>query len=281
MGLQYSWRLNDHERVSLKDYDPDRNGRLRKEESEPLFDRLNQRIGELQELLYAAGSHAVLVVLQGMDTSGKDGTISHVMASVNPQGCRVASFKAPSSEELAHDFLWRIHPHAPGKGMIAIFNRSHYEDVLVVRVHSLVPEEVWRARYDQINAFERLLAESGTIVLKFFLHISREEQAQRFRDRENERDKRWKLSPADFKEREFWDDYQRAFEDVLERCSTKCAPWHIVPANHKWFRGKTVCTALSHARTNRASMAPMSALRTTTSRQLYRYQIGAGHPGTV
>jgi len=179
-----------------------------------------------------------------MDTSGKDGTIKHVMDTVNPQGCRVTSFKAPTDEERAHDFLWRVHAHAPAKGMLAIFNRSHYEDVLVARVHQLVPEGTWQARFDQINAFERLLTESGTIVVKCFLHISKAEQASRFKDREDEAGKRWKLDPQDYVERRRWADYQRAYEDVLERCSTSYAPWYVIPADHKWFRNLAVAEAL-------------------------------------
>jgi PPK2 family polyphosphate:nucleotide phosphotransferase len=244
MALDYAWKLDDGKKVSLEDYDPEFHKGLHRDDAEPLFEGLNAKLASLQELLYAAGTHAVLIVLQGMDTAGKDGTISHVMQNVNPQGCRVTSFKSPTEEDRAHDFLWRIHPHAPGKGLIAIFNRSHYEDVLIVRVHDLVPEKVWKARYDHINAFEQLLVESNTIVLKFFLHVSKGEQAQRFKDREEEKDKRWKLNAGDYEERRFWDDYQRAYEAVLERCSTKDAPWHVVAGNHKWFRNLAVAEAI-------------------------------------
>ncbi len=247
MGLDYSWKLDDGAHISLRDYDPGFHKRLERDAAEPIFARLNARLGDLQELLYAAGTHAVLIVLQGMDTAGKDGTISHVMQNFNPQGCSVASFKAPSEEERAHDFLWRVHKQAPARGHVTIFNRSHYEEVLIVRVHELAPENVWKAHYDHVNDFERLLADSDTIVLKFFLHISKEEQAQRFHDREEEKDKRWKLNAGDYEERRYWDDYQRAYEALLERCSTKHAPWHVVPANHKWFRNLAVAEAIVEA----------------------------------
>jgi PPK2 family polyphosphate:nucleotide phosphotransferase len=194
--------------------------------------------------MYAAGKNSVLMILQGMDTSGKDGAIRAVMANLNPQGCRVESFKVPTSHELAHDFLWRIHRVTPELGIFGVFNRSHYEDVLVVRVHELVPEEVWKGRYDQINHFESLLASSGTIVLKFFLHISKEEQEERLRAREEEVGKAWKLSAGDWREREHWDAYQAAYEDALSKCSTDAAPWYIVPADRKWFRNLAITETL-------------------------------------
>jgi PPK2 family polyphosphate:nucleotide phosphotransferase len=194
------------------------------------------RLDELEELLYAAGTHSVLIVLQGMDTSGKDGTIRRIFRHSNAQGTRVAPFKVPTPEELAHDFLWRVHRQAPAKGEIVVFNRSHYEDVLVVRVHGLVPEDRWKARYARINEFERLLADSGTIVRKYFLHISKEEQERRLLDREAEEEKAWKLSARDWEERERWDAYQRAYEDALGQCSAEHAPWTVVPADQKWYR---------------------------------------------
>jgi PPK2 family polyphosphate:nucleotide phosphotransferase len=179
-----------------------------------------------------------------MDTSGKDGAIRSVLDAVDPQGCRVESFKVPTAEELAHDFMWRVHAVTPRKGMIGVFNRSHYEDVLVVRVHELVPEKVWRARYDHINHFERLLADSDTLILKFFLHISKKEQEQRLLEREQDVTKAWKLSAGDWRERERWDEYQRAYEDAIERCSTDAAPWYVVPANRKWFRNLAIAEVL-------------------------------------
>jgi PPK2 family polyphosphate:nucleotide phosphotransferase len=198
--------------------------------------KLNEKLEALQDLLYAENKHKLLVVLQAMDTGGKDGTISHVFEGVNPLGVRVASFKVPTPEELAHDYLWRVHKQVPGKGEIVIFNRSHYEDVLVVRVHSLVPEVVWNKRYAQINDFERMLAEEGTTILKFYLHISPDEQKQRLQDRLNDPTKQWKFNVGDLKERELWPQYMQAYEDMLNKTSTEWAPWYIVPANHKWYR---------------------------------------------
>lgn len=206
--------------------------------------RLNRRLEELQELLYAEGRHKLLIVLQAMDTGGKDSTIRHVFDGVNPQGVKVASFKKPTPEELAHDYLWRVHEHAPGTGEIVIFNRSHYEDVLVVRVHSLVPENVWSRRYDHINSFERLLADEGTTIRKFFLYISRQEQKERLQDRLDQPDKHWKFSKADLAERARWDEYLAAFETVLAKTSTGWAPWHVVPADRKWYRNLVISRVL-------------------------------------
>jgi PPK2 family polyphosphate:nucleotide phosphotransferase len=189
---------------------------------------------------YAAGAGGILIVLQGLDTAGKDGTIKHVMASFNPIGCRVESFKIPTPIEQAHDFLWRVHLVTPPRGMISIFNRSHYEDVLVTRVHNLVPQRVWESRYTHINNFEALLTDSGTTILKFFLYISKEEQRQRLLAREADRDKAWKLSTADWPEHDLYDQYTSAYEDALARCTTRQAPWYIVPANHKWHRNLAI-----------------------------------------
>ncbi len=227
----------------LADHDPDETAGLdEKTEAAGLLAHLSDRLGTLQKVLYAEHQKSVLIILQGMDASGKDGTISHVMSGVNPQGCSVTSFKQPSSHELDHDFLWRIHQNVPGKGMIGIFNRSQYEDVLVVRVHDLVPKEIWSERYEQINAFERILSENGIVVLKFFLNISKEEQKQRFESRRDDPDKNWKISTADEAERKFWDEYQKAYEDAIGKCSKKHAPWFVIPSNKKWFRN----LAISH-----------------------------------
>ncbi|MBA2489775.1 MAG: polyphosphate kinase 2 family protein [Chloroflexi bacterium] len=204
------------------------------------------RLGEAQERLWASKAGAVLIVLQGIDTSGKGGTIRHVMGAFDPQGCRVASFGVPSPEELAHEYLWRIHRHTPARGMIAIFDRSHYEDVLVVRVHGLVPQDVWRSRYDQIVAFERHLAENGTTILKFFLHISRDEQRKRLQARIDAPDKRWKFRRGDLDERRLWDEYRAAFAEALTRCSTDFAPWYVIPADRKWFRDLAVAEIVAH-----------------------------------
>jgi len=195
-----------------------------------------QKIAELQYKLYSENRQSLLIVLQAMDAGGKDGTIKNVLAAMNPQSCRVQSFKAPNAVELAHDFLWRIHHNAPKKGEVVIFNRSHYEDVLVVRVHDLVPKEIWSERYELINDFEKLLAASGTRIVKFFLNISKEEQLKRFLSRLGDQAKTWKISDGDYKERQYWDKYMTAFEDALGKCSKPHAPWYVIPANHKWFR---------------------------------------------
>lgn len=194
----------------------------------------------LQDRLWAEQRRSLLVVAQGVDAAGKDGTIKHVFRGVNPQGVRVTSFKVPTHAEAAHDFLWRVHAAVPAAGEIGIFNRSHYEDVLVVRVHGLVPQSVWRARYDHITAFERLLGDGGTTVVKLFLHISSDEQARRLAERLQQPDKRWKLQDSDFLERSRWDDYQAAYEEALTRTSTEHAPWYVIPADHKWFRNWVV-----------------------------------------
>jgi len=208
--------------------------------AEALLPTWRSEIDRLQELFYADARRGLLVILQGMDTSGKDGIIRHVFEGVNPQGVRVSSFKQPTPEELAHDFLWRIHRDAPARGEIVIFNRSHYEDVLVARVHHLVPHKVWSKRFDAINAFEHELVDEGNSILKFFLHISREEQARRLQDRIDDPTKRWKLNVADFHERRYWDEYQTAYEDVLERTNTAWAPWYLLPSDHKWFRNLAI-----------------------------------------
>src|SRR6266700_7044411 len=243
--MQLAWRVDEDSKVRLKDYDPDfvdtyTDRALAAAETE----KLSEELGELQQLLAAAQHHSLLVVLQGMDTSGKDGTIRRVLSQVNPQGCEVRSFKAPTGRELSHDFLWRVHRGTPGRGIITIFNRLHYEDVLVVRVHNLVPEKVWSRRYVAINNFERLLAQNGMIILKFYLHISNEEQEKRLLARQKDKTKAWKLSAADWAERKYWGAYQEAYEDALSRCSTDEAPWYIVPANKKWSRDLLVARTL-------------------------------------
>jgi PPK2 family polyphosphate:nucleotide phosphotransferase len=215
-----------------------------KKGTEEVFADLNNRLEILQEQLWANHKHKVLVVLQGLDTSGKDGTISHVFEGVNPLGVRVAAFKAPSPDELDHDFLWRVHPKVPGNGEMVIFNRSHYEDVLVVRVRKLAPDKVWKARYDQINDFERLLSETGTVILKFFLHIDKDEQKKRLQERLDDPRKRWKFRIGDLQDRALWDDYTKAYEDLLAKTSTEHAPWYVVPANKKWYRNLVVASVL-------------------------------------
>ncbi|MEA2163359.1 MAG: hypothetical protein QOK37_1486 [Thermoanaerobaculia bacterium] len=241
-------RIDPGSKVRMKDLDPD---------ATPLCDdralarercaELEGKLGALQELLYAEGKHKVLVILQGMDTSGKDGTVRHVMSGVSPAGVRVVSFKKPTEEELDHDFLWRVHAKTPGSGEIAIFNRSHYEDVLVVRVHNLVDKKVWRKRYRQINEFERTLAASGTVMLKFFLNISKNEQRKRLQERIDDPKKHWKFQHGDLDERKLWDDYMDGYAEMLEETSTKWAPWHVIPANAKWYRNLVVAAVIAGA----------------------------------
>jgi PPK2 family polyphosphate:nucleotide phosphotransferase len=232
-------------KVDLDDFDPGHVfGNVTKEDGERQTRDNAAAIGELAYRLYAEDRRAVLLVLQGMDTSGKDGTIRSVLTDVSPFGCTVASFKAPSSEELAHDFLWRIHKATPRRGQVGVFNRSHYEDVLVVRVHSLVPESEWRSRYDRINAFERNLTAAHISMVKCYLHISKDEQKERLEARLNDPTKRWKFNPDDLAERKFWSDYRVAAEEMLTRCNTECAPWHVVPSDRKWHRNLVVSRLL-------------------------------------
>jgi PPK2 family polyphosphate:nucleotide phosphotransferase len=240
-------KIKPNQRVKLAEIDPEDTGGLEKQMGKGILAKNIERLTELQEVLYAEGKHALLVVLQAMDAGGKDGTIRSIMSGVNPQGVSVTSFKAPTAEELAHDFLWRIHKPVPPRGMIGIFNRSHYEDVLVVRVKNLVPKAIWQTRYDHINNFEQLLVESGVTILKFYLHISKEEQKKRLQSRLDQPEKHWKFNPADLGERERWDDYMQAFEDVFEKCSTKTAPWYIVPANKKWYRNVVISETIIKA----------------------------------
>lgn len=234
-------RVKPDTKVILSKIDPGDSGgmKTKAEISSPLEKNLEE-MAELQYKLYAENKRSILVVFQAMDAGGKDGCIRHVMSGLNPQGCHVTSFKAPSKEELEHDYLWRIHKAVPAKGDIGIFNRSHYEDVLVVRVHSLVPRSVWSKRYEQINEFEKHLADTGTVILKFFLYISKNEQRKRFVKRIENPLKNWKFSMGDVEERKYWNNYMKAFEVVLSKCSTKYAPWYIIPSNRKWFRNYAV-----------------------------------------
>ena len=208
----------------------------------PEIEKCAKKMLDLQYLMYAENKRSLLICLQGRDAAGKDGTIRHVLSAMNPQGCTVSAFKVPSAEEAAHDFLWRYHQHMPRRGQVAIFNRSHYEDVLVVRVHDLVPEAVWSKRYGLINDLEKMLVENGTHILKFYLHIDADEQLDRFRQRIEDPTRHWKISESDYAERPYWDAYTRAFEAALENCSTEHAPWFVIPANHKWFRNLAIST---------------------------------------
>jgi PPK2 family polyphosphate:nucleotide phosphotransferase len=231
--------------IRLGDVDPDDNGGFTdKKAARVSLERDLERLRERQRLLYADGRYALIVVLQAMDTGGKDGAVRHVMSGLNPSGCTVTSFKAPCPHDLAHDFLWRIHRETPARGVIGVFNRSHYEDVLVVRVRELVPSAVWKERYQQINEFERMLTENGTRIVKFYLHISKGEQKRRLRERLSDPQKNWKFSEGDLAERKLWPRYAEAYEDAINRCSTEWAPWYVVPANVKWARVAMVARVL-------------------------------------
>ncbi len=235
------FRVAPGARVRLADVDPAFKGHHQsREDAAAEIEQYRRRLWDLQELLYAEGKRSLLICLQAMDTGGKDGVINHVLGAMNPQGCRVAHFRQPSQEEAAHDFLWRAHRVAPARGEIVIFNRSHYEDVLIARVHGLVPKEIWSSRYDRINAFEQTLADSGTEILKFYLHLSSDEQLARFKARLDDPTKQWKISEADYAERKLWREYIAAYEDALSKCSTERAPWFVIPADHKWFRNLVV-----------------------------------------
>jgi len=239
-----NYRVLPESQIDLSKFETRYQGEISKKDGKASLKEYSKTLRDLQELLFAEHQQKILIVLQGIDTSGKDSTIRHVFGKVNPQGTKVANFKVPTSRELDHDYLWRVHPHTPGKGEVVIFNRSHYEDVLVVRVHQLVPQEVWEKRYDHINAFEKLLADEGTTILKFFLYISKQEQAERFLARLDRPHKRWKFNPDDLKERDYWEDYRAAFEDMLSRTSTDVAPWYVVPSDRKWYRNLVVASVI-------------------------------------
>ncbi len=242
---KFSHTIKPGTKVSLEDIDPSDTGPYQSEDDvEAPLEKAREEFAELQGKLYADNRYAVLIILQGIDSSGKDGTIRHVMSGISPLGCQVTAFKVPTEEEREHDFLWRVHKAVPRRGDIGIFNRSHYEDVLVVRVHNLVPKKIWKTRYSQINEFERGLVENNTVILKFFLHISKDEQKQRFEERLQNPTKYWKFSLNDIEERKYWDDYQKAFQTMLRECSTEWAPWTIVPANRKWYRNLVVAETL-------------------------------------
>jgi PPK2 family polyphosphate:nucleotide phosphotransferase len=231
-------------KVKLARWDPGDTAGLDRKQAVPDLEGRLKRLYELQYLLHAEKRRSLLIVLQAMDAGGKDSTIRDVMSGLNPQGCHVTSFKVPTEEELAHDYLWRIHRRVPGKGEIGIFNRSHYGDVLVVRVRNLVPRREWSKRYEQINAFEKILADNNVTIVKFFLHISKEEQKKRLQERLDDPTKHWKVSASDFEDRRYWPDYIKAYEDALGKCSTPWAPWYVIPANHKWFRNLAVADVL-------------------------------------
>ncbi len=284
MSYSKEFRIKPGSKVNLGKIDPNYHGDYENEASaaQELL-TYSRRLTELQAVMYAENEHALLIVLQAMDGGGKDGTIHHVMAALNPQVCSVVGFKVPTEEELAHDYLWRIHKCVPAKGHITVFNRSHYEDVLVVRVHNLVAEDVWSKRYNEINAFERELANSGTTIVKFFLHIDKDEQLNRFRDRLDEPDKQWKISDADYKERDFWDDYQNAYMDVLSKCSFNYAPWFVIPANNKWFRDLAVSQILVQTMEDLQMSYPAPTVDLAEIKRLYHAEVAEelGFPADV
>lgn len=269
-------------KIRLKDIDPGYHGKHGSEkEAAQDIERYKDKLTETQRLLYGDRSRGLLIVLQGIDGAGKDGTCWHVIGAMNPQGVKVTGFKQPTPEEQAHDFLWRVHPHAPAKGEVAVFNRSHYEDVLVVRVHNLVPKREWEKRYDIINRFEKLLAtQNDTIVLKFFLYISKEEQLARFKERLDDPNRQWKISESDYKERDYWDDYIDAFEDALRECSTAHAPWYVIPSNEKWFRNLAVSQIVADTLADMKLKLPKPTVDLDKIRQLYHADAqAAGKPG--
>ena len=247
MGLREQVAVTPGSKVRIKDFDPADTLGWGKPEALEAIEANRKRLSDLHELLWAENQRAVLVVLQGMDTSGKDGVIRHVMTGVDPQGCKVTAFKKPSAEEADHAYLWRIVKALPARGDIGIFNRSHYEDVLIVRVQDLVPKDVWKERFDQINVFEKLLVDNRLTILKFFLHISKDEQKERLQERLDDPTKNWKFNEGDLAERKRWDQYMEAYEDVLRRCSTEHAPWHVIPANRKWVRNLAISTVIVEA----------------------------------
>ena len=271
MDIATRLKYDGHGKFRLSDFDPAGTHGVSKGRAEKAIATHTARLAELHDLLYAEHKRALLIVLQGMDAAGKDGTIRHVMSGVNPQGCAVTSFKEPGAQELDHDFLWRIHAAVPPKGAIGIFNRSHYEDVLIARVHGLVPPAIWKQRYAQINAFESILSRNNVVILKFFLHMSRGEQRRRFRERLADPRKNWKASAADFREREYWNRYQTAYQDAIVKCATENAPWFVIPSDHKWFRnfavGEIIVRTLEALRMSYPKV-PASTLNAITNAQL-------------
>jgi PPK2 family polyphosphate:nucleotide phosphotransferase len=280
-----SGRMNYHRkflvapgsRIRLKDFDPDFfDPHENKKSALAKIAKLQHRMDELQYKLYAESKRSLLICLQAVDAGGKDGVVRHVIGTMNPEGCRVIGFKAPSPVELAHDFLWRIEQHAPRHGEVVAFNRSHYEDVLVVRVHNLVPKPVWSKRYEQINDFERRLVASGTHILKFFLHITKDEQLRRFKRRLDDPARRWKISETDYSERELWDSYEAAYEDAISKCSTDDAPWFVIPANHKWFRDLAIAKIIAETMERLGIKLPKPSVNLDDIRRKYHATVKEG-----
>jgi len=278
MTFSDRFRVKPGSTIKLAEIDPAATAHhVDREEARSELVDLSLRLAALQYRLYAEGRRGLLICLQAMDTGGKDGTIRHVFGATNPQGCRVQAFKVPTPEEAAHDFLWRAHKATPARGEIVIFNRSHYEDVLVVRVHDLVPKAVWSRRYDAINNFERLLADNDTHVLKFFLHVSKEEQLERFGKRLEDPSRHWKISEGDYAERRHWDEYQAAYEDALTRCSTEHAPWFIIPADHKWFRNLAIARIVVNYLEDLDMRLPAATVDIGEIKKKYHAALDGGH----
>jgi PPK2 family polyphosphate:nucleotide phosphotransferase len=271
MDFRAEFAVKAGENIKLAKIDPGYHGPYADEKaSKGDLNAYREDISKLQRMLYGDGSKGLLIVLQGIDGAGKDGTCWHVISAMDPQGAKVTGFKQPTPQEAAHDFLWRVHPHAPAKGAVAVFNRSHYEDVLAVRVHDLVPKTIWEPRYDIINEWERLLVEqNNTVILKLFLYISKEEQLERFKRRLDDPARQWKISRSDYTERALWDEYIAAFEAALSRCSTKHAPWHVIPSNHKWFRNLAVSQIIANTLKDMQPHWPAPSLDLDEIRRLY------------
>jgi PPK2 family polyphosphate:nucleotide phosphotransferase len=277
MNYYKKFRVAPGSRVRLKDFDPQFADQHQTKKSAQLkIERLQQKMDELQYRLYAEQKRSLLICLQALDAGGKDGVVRHVLGAMNPQGCRAVSFKQPSSEELAHDFLWRVEPQAPRRGEVVVFNRSQYEDVLIVRVHDLVPKTVWSRRYELINDFERRLVASGTHILKFFLHISKQEQLRRFKQRLDDPARRWKISEADYTERAYWARYEKAYEAALGKCSTADAPWFVIPSDHKWFRDLAIAEIIVSTMENLRSELPKPTVNLADIRRKYHEAVDEG-----
>ena len=278
MDYRKRFYVNPDEKLRLSKLDADYRGDHESEEAaKQETEHYRVKLAHQQALLYAQRMHSVLVVLQALDAGGKDGTVSHVFSALNPQGTTVVGFKEPTAADLAHDFLWRVHPHAPGRGEVVIFNRSHYEDVLVTRVHKLIKKATWTARYKRIRQFEAGLADNGTTILKFFLHISEEEQLSRFAERLQDPTRNWKISESDYTERALWDDYIEAFEDAISATSTKEAPWYVIPSNHKWFRNLAVSQIMAHTMESLSMASPEPSVDLAEIRRKYHAAVEEEH----
>lgn len=270
MGMMSKLVVKPGSKILLSDIDPNYHGSYKSEkDAQKQLDEQSANIAQLQKKLYADRQHSLLIILQGIDAAGKDGTCWHVVSAMNPQGTRVQSFKQPTAEESSHDFLWRIHPHVPARGHVAIFNRSHYEDVLIQRVHKMAPDKIIEKRYDLINDFETTVISNNTTILKFFLYISPEEQLKRFAERLDDPMRQWKISESDYTERALWDEYIKAYEVMLEKCSTKHAPWYVIPANHKWFRNLAISSIIEKTLLNMKLEIPQPTVSLDEIREKY------------